>query len=223
LDRCDCSLEGVLQDELLLPLPDALHIAERIACGLKYLHSDAPLRVVHGDLKPANVLLKHSTNTVQLTDFGLSHTIAVHTMSVAAGKLVGQHGAGQSGLTLHWAAPELLEGYERSGDLIDPTFACDVYAFGIILHQLLVGKMPYIGMFRSPEKLKSAVRGGDWPTWDGWEGIRSEEAAAGVLGKLRGLVEACWAQEATERLTAQQVHTQLVELQLEVPAAAPGH
>jgi serine/threonine protein kinase len=217
LDRCDGSLEDVLQDEPLLPLPAALHIAERIACGLKYLHSEAPLRVVHGDLKPANVLLKHGANIVQLTDFGLSHTIAVHTMSVAAGKLVGQNGAGQSGWTLHWAAPELLEGYEGGDDEIDPTFACDVYAFGIILHQLLVGKMPYVGMFRSLEKLKSAVRGGNRPSWDGWDSQSSEnghgeEAGPDVLSKLKALVEACWAQDAKERPTAQHVHTQLVEL-----------
>jgi serine/threonine protein kinase len=225
LDRCDESLEDVLARSMLhdeplpqrLPLHDALHIIERIACGLKYLHTEAPLRVVHGDLKPANVLLKHGGDTVQLTDFGLSSTIAVHTMSVGAGRLVGQNAAGQSGWTLHWAAPELLEG-EEQGEEIDPTFACDMYAFGIIVHQLLVGKVPYAGMFKSPGALKAGVKGGKRPSWDGWEAARGGEAAADVLGQLKVLVEACWAHKAKDRDSAQQVHAQLVKLHLEVPA-----
>jgi serine/threonine protein kinase len=217
LGRCDYSLEDVLDDKPLLPLPDALHFAERIACGLKYLHTEASLTVVHGDLKPANVLIKHEETRVQLTDFGLSHTIAVHTMSVAAGKLVGQNGAGHSGWTSYWAAPELFEGEERQEE-IDATFACDVYSFGTIVHQLLVGKGPYAKMFKSPGALKAGVRGGKRPSWDGWEAARGGEAAADVLGQLKVLVEACWAHKAKDRDCAQQVHAQLVKLHLEVPA-----
>jgi serine/threonine protein kinase len=224
LDRCDESLEDVLSDEPRLPLPEALHIAERIACGLKYLHSEAPLRVVHGDLKPANVLLKHGTHTVQLTDFGLSSTIAVHTKSMGAQKLqVGQGAAGQSaGATLAWAAPELLEAWAQ-GHSATHTFACDVYAFGLILHQLLVWRWPYAGTFTAEDALKNAVRAGKRPSWAGWEGFRGGEAGPDVLSRLQALVEACWAHKADERPTAQQVHTQLVELKHKVgqqPVAA---
>jgi serine/threonine protein kinase len=215
LDRCDGSLEDVLQHEPLLPLLEALHIAERIACGLKYLHSEAPLRVAHGDLKPANVLLKHGTDLVQLTDLGLTSTLAVHTMSMRVQNLqVAGVASGQSGWSLHWAAPELLAGYEN-GDETDPTCACDVYAFGLVLYQLLVGKMPYAGMFMSPKALKSGVMGGARPSWDGLEGVRGGEATPDVLSKMQALVEACWAHEARERPTAQQVQKQLVELQHE--------
>ena len=226
LTKCDRSLANVLgggdrsvADVLKrhLPLSKALHIAERIACGLKYLHEDAPLSVVHGDLKPANVLLKRGTKTVQLTDFGLSHTIAVQTQSMCAVNLVGQNGAGQSGYTLQWTAPEVLDGFE-GGLAIEPTYARDVYAFGIILHQLLVGKAPYKDQYTSPELLKSSVRAGGRPSWDGWEDARSGEATAVVLGKLRALVEECWAQAATQRPDAQEVHTKLVELKGELAA-----
>ena len=222
MEKCDMSLQDVLDGEALkgrlLPLPSALYIAERIACGLKYLHTDAPLKVVHGDLKPANVLLKNATHEVLLTDFGLSTTIAVHTMSTAARGLVGA--GGPSGGTLAWAAPEQLQAWATNKPA-PRTFASDMYAFGLILYQLLVGKASYEGMgFDSEEQLKGAVRGGERPKWDGWEVARGKEAGTGVLGRLKGVVEACWAHSATERPTAQHVHAQLSELLCGVEAAA---
>jgi serine/threonine protein kinase len=217
LECCDESLESVLRKEPLLPLPEALHVAERIACGLKYLHTDAPLRVVHGDLKPANVLLteRFDTLSVQLTDFGLSSTVAVHTMSMGAKNLVARNAGGQPGATLAWAAPELLEAWAQ-GHSAPSTFAADVYAFGLILHQLLMGCWPYEGMLLAEDALKAAIRGGRRPGWVGWEEVRGKEAEPDVLSRLKALVEACWAQEATKRPTAQKVHTQLVELKREV-------
>ena len=218
MDRCDESLEMLLNDQPLLRLPVVLHVAERIACGLKYLHAEAPVKVVHGDLKPANVLLKHGTHIVQLTDFGLSSTIAVHTMSMGAMQL-GQNRAGQSGGTLHWAAPELLDAWGEGRDA-PHTLACDIYSLGIILHQLLVGQMPCMGMPMAPEALKAAVRAGNRPSWAGWEEVRGREAGPDVLKRLQRLVEACWAPGATQRPTAQQVHAQLVELKRLVPAGS---
>jgi serine/threonine protein kinase len=225
MDRCDGSLETLLLAEPLLPLHDALHIAERIACGLKYLHSDAgkgaPLKMVHGDLKPANVLLKNATREVVLTDFGLSSTIAVHTMSMGAKHLhMGQGAAGQAaGCTLQWAAPELLQAWEKGRDA-PPTVAGDMYAFGVILYQLLVGKVPYV--YKNALALKGAVMRGDRPSWAGWEQDRGGEAAADVLSELQDLAQRCWEQQAYGRPSVQQVHAQLVELKRRVSAGSAG-
>jgi hypothetical protein len=92
-----------------------------------------------------------------------------------------------------------------------------MYAFGLILYQLLVGCWPYTGMFTAEDALKAAVRKGTRPSWAGLEEVRGGKAAA-VVDKLKTLVEACWAHDAAKRLTAQQVHAQLVELQHEVLA-----
>lgn len=219
MDRCDESLEALLRVKPLLPLPEAIHIAECIADGLNYLHTHAPLTVVHGDLKPANVLIKRATQEVLLTDFGLSSTIAVHTLSMGAKHLQqGQGAAGRAtGCTLYWAAPEMLQAWEDGQDAAH-TLASDVYAFGVILYQLLVGKAPYASMFKSEGALKGAVRRGVRPSWGGWEEARDGEAGPDVLKGLQVLVEACWAPTADERPPAQVVHTQLVELQQIVAA-----
>jgi serine/threonine protein kinase len=102
------------------------------------------LQVVHGDLKPANVLLIGRSG-VKLADFGLRRTIEVVTRSLAAAKLKKQGagaGAGTTGGTLLWSAPEMLRAWGT--DLFpDPRPAGDIYAFALVLYQLLTGAMPY--------------------------------------------------------------------------------
>lgn len=87
-----------------------------------------------------------------------------------------------------------------------------MYAFGIILHQLLVVSAPYIGMSQSLEQLKAAVKNGQRPAWGPWEQARGKEAGPDVLAGLKALVEACWAGKAEERSTAQKVHADMVAL-----------
>ncbi|GAX79001.1 hypothetical protein CEUSTIGMA_g6441.t1 [Chlamydomonas eustigma] len=93
--------------------------------GLAYLHS---LGITHGDLKPANVLLKSSRLdrrgfTCRLGDFGFS-------------RLNGQ-GPGVPA-TLAYTAPEAVEG------LITP--ASDVWSFGIMLYEMATGEHPFADM-----------------------------------------------------------------------------
>jgi serine/threonine protein kinase len=193
MERCDHSLEDFLIKQPCLPLKAALHIATRIAGGLKYLHNDAPLRVVHGDLKPANVLLKNKAREVKLTDFGLSSVIEVHTMSLGARGLLGHnaHAGAPAGATPAWAAPELLEVWVHGpGSAAPRSLPCDVYAFAIILHQLLVGKPPYLSDSLEPiypMQMMNNIIKGSRPDWADWRQRRSLEAAAAVLDKLQDI------------------------------------
>ena len=110
----------------------ALPIARQIAQALDAAHQAG---VVHRDLKPGNVMLAESRSGVRavVTDFGLARLEA------------GGDGAG--GLTLTAAAavvgtpaylaPEQVEGSEI-------TAATDVYAFGIVLYEMLTGTVPFV-------------------------------------------------------------------------------
>ena len=80
--------------------------------------------VVHGDLKPANLLID-SRNRVRLIDFGVSRLIG--------GVLQGQNDG--RALTPAWAAPEQLAG-------APPNPQSDLYALGLLLYLLLVGQLP---------------------------------------------------------------------------------
>jgi len=88
-------------------------------------------RVIHRDLKPENIFLVDGdpAGGVKVLDFGIaklvSGTRSMH--STAAGSLVG---------TLAYMAPELLRGEE-------PSAACDLWALGLIAHELLTGTHPF--------------------------------------------------------------------------------
>uniref|UniRef100_A0A9I9DTB5 Protein kinase domain-containing protein n=1 Tax=Cucumis melo TaxID=3656 RepID=A0A9I9DTB5_CUCME len=90
--------------------------------GLEYLHEHRNPPVVHRDLKSSNILLDSDFNA-KLSDFGLTVNLGAQNKNI---KLSG---------TLGYVAPEYL----LDGKLTDKS---DVYAFGVVLLELLTGKMP---------------------------------------------------------------------------------
>ncbi|XP_052210635.1 probable receptor-like protein kinase At1g80640 [Diospyros lotus] len=99
-----------------------MKIALDTARGLEYLHEHCNPTVIHRDLKSSNILLDSNFNA-KLSDFGLAVTDGGHNKSV---KLSG---------TLGYVAPEYL----LDGKLTDKS---DVYAFGVVLLELLLGRKP---------------------------------------------------------------------------------
>ncbi|KAG9038263.1 hypothetical protein FRB95_002224 [Tulasnella sp. JGI-2019a] len=92
-----------------------------IASGLEYLHAN---RIVHGDLRAANVLLNADVQPL-LCDFGMTKISDGDTST-------GMKGAG----SLRWMSPEL----ENDGPRTNST---DMYAFGMTIVEILTGKLPY--------------------------------------------------------------------------------
>ncbi|XP_062714401.1 mitogen-activated protein kinase kinase kinase 11-like isoform X2 [Aedes albopictus] len=113
--------------------PDVLvDWAVQIARGMNYLHCEAPISVIHRDLKSSNVLifdpvmsgnLKHKT--LKITDFGLAREAYTTTRMSAAG-------------TYAWMPPEVI----KSGTY---SKASDVWSYGVLLWELLTGETPYKG------------------------------------------------------------------------------
>lgn len=109
-----------------ISLPRALHIARQVADALDTAHA---VRVIHRNLKPANVFLLNrgsSRDLVKVLEFG------VHKDKDAKGKSV-------SGLvgTPAYMAPEQLKQDLRCDHRVD------VYAFGVLLFELCVGRRPF--------------------------------------------------------------------------------
>jgi len=103
-----------------LPIARALPLARQIVAGLGAAHA---VGVVHRDLKPANILIDDAEKAI-ITDFGIARSTEGGTLATAAGAIVG---------TIAYMAPE-----QATGRPVDQR--ADIYAFGLILSEMLVGK-----------------------------------------------------------------------------------
>jgi eukaryotic-like serine/threonine-protein kinase len=118
------------------PTPaEAANIVAQVADALHYAHQQG---FVHRDIKPSNILLD-AQGRPQVTDFG----IAVTTEEIADRRIP------RSG-TLPYMAPEQVTGEVQ---LIGPR--TDVYALGVVLYELLTGRVPYQG--RTPTAMKEQI------------------------------------------------------------------
>jgi len=108
----------------LLPEALVLHLCGRVAGALAHAHRQG---VVHRDLKPANVLVNWANDDVKLADFGLARTNAAS--DTGTGVVMG---------TPSYMAPEQLAGAL-------PSPATDLYALGVLLFELLIGRLPHEG------------------------------------------------------------------------------
>lgn len=105
----------------------AADLIHKLACAIQHAHDRG---IVHRDIKPSNILMTRD-GTPKMSDFGLAKRIDVEQHHTQTGTIVG---------TPCYMAPEQADG--RGSD-IGP--AADVYALGVVLYQLLTGRVPFIG------------------------------------------------------------------------------
>jgi serine/threonine-protein kinase len=127
------------------PLNIGLYIALEVLKGLGYFHQaksrkGTPLGLVHGDVNPANIFLS-AKGEVKLGDFGVAKSQSANigpADGIAAGKL-------------HYLSPEQTAGEPLGA-------ASDLFALGIVLHELVVGFNPFVTKQQSDEAVMEAIR-----------------------------------------------------------------
>jgi serine/threonine protein kinase/Tol biopolymer transport system component len=141
-----------------MPLTDIMELARQLAIALEYAHDKG---VVHRDLKPANVKVTPD-GQVKILDFGLAKALS---RGPAA-----QPAAGSShfetramGLTQEgfiFGTPAYMSPEQARGDSLDER--SDIWAFGVVLYEMLTGRIPFGGS--SPSDIMASVLRVD-PDW----------------------------------------------------------
>lgn len=117
-------LKKKIRTDAPLPIDKVLDISIKICAGIGYAHRAG---LVHADVKPQNVLLVE--NNVKVTDFGIAQALAM-TDPNERKKVV-------------WGSPHYFSPEQAQGR--NPTPASDVYSIGIVLFEMLTGRLPFMG------------------------------------------------------------------------------
>ena len=106
----------------MLPEGIVVGLCQRVALALELAHRSG---IVHRDIKPSNILFDPTTGIVKVTDFGSARV--ADTAATRSGVMLG---------TPAYMAPEQLAG-------ADATPQTDLYALGVLLFELLIGRRPF--------------------------------------------------------------------------------
>ncbi|KAK3439933.1 hypothetical protein EUGRSUZ_B00270 [Eucalyptus grandis] len=141
----------------ILTWEERLHIIIGTAEGLAYLHGGCGVKIIHRDIKTSNILLDENL-TAKISDFGLARCIALDKSHLSTG-IAG---------TLGYMAPEYL----MRGQL---TEKADVYAFGVLVLEILSGRKNSVYIRGSSSVLQSV-----------WKHYKSNNLAACIDPALQG-------------------------------------
>ncbi|MGN1334664.1 MAG: Stk1 family PASTA domain-containing Ser/Thr kinase [Anaerovoracaceae bacterium] len=118
-------LSDVIKEKGRLDYKEAISIIRQVASALSLAHKN---QIIHRDIKPHNILIT-STGVAKLADFGIAKAVSAATIVGGSNKIMG---------SVHYFSPEQARGAyvdERS----------DIYSLGIVLYEMLTGKVPFDG------------------------------------------------------------------------------
>jgi serine/threonine-protein kinase len=121
------TLADMIEHDGRLPERVAIDFAAQLCNGLAYAHRQG---LLHRDIKPANVLITRD-DVVKLSDFGIARAISTQTVTSATqpGMVMG---------SVYYISPEQAQGRELAE-------TSDLYSLGVVLFQMLTGKLPFTG------------------------------------------------------------------------------
>jgi predicted Ser/Thr protein kinase len=175
-----------------LPIDEVLSFAEQIASALAAAHAAG---IVHRDLKPANVMVSDAGH-VKLLDFGIAKQLAAPSGADAATlTVVDPTAPGVVVGSVPYMSPEQAQGHAVDG-------RSDVFAFGVLVYELLTGRRPFSGT-TSLETVAKILEA----TPPSVEAIRNDVPVA-----LATLVSSCLEKDRNRRPAAAALHAQLSAL-----------
>jgi serine/threonine-protein kinase len=117
-------LSQYIKADSLLPIKQVLSLIQRSAGGIDYAHQ---YNVVHRDIKPANIMWDPETDSLKITDFGIARI--TDSSKTKTGMVLG---------TPSYMSPEQLAGKKVTGQ-------SDIFSLGVMLFQMVTGKLPFTG------------------------------------------------------------------------------
>lgn len=118
------TLKDIIRSQAPLPAETAILIVRQIGEALAHAHAN---HIIHRDIKPQNILIT-ADGRAKVTDFGIARAASAATLT-HTGDIVG---------SVHYLSPEQAKGAQTNEQ-------SDIYSLGIILYELLTGKVPYDG------------------------------------------------------------------------------
>ncbi len=118
------TLKEIIRDYAPLSTEQAIHVARQVGEAINHAHLH---HIIHRDIKPQNILVT-ADGRAKVTDFGIARAVSAATVT-HTGDIVG---------SVHYLSPEQAKGVQSNEQ-------SDIYSLGIILYELLTGKVPYDG------------------------------------------------------------------------------
>lgn len=118
------TLKEYIQKRSPVPIADALTIMQQLTSAISHAHQN---HIIHRDIKPQNILVDPN-GTVKITDFGIAMALSA-TSITQTNSVLG---------SVHYLSPE-----QARGGVANHT--SDIYSLGIVMFELLTGRLPFSG------------------------------------------------------------------------------